>query len=56
MIEIFRVLADGTGTAPSRAARRPVARSCRCQLVWNGSASHSAWSRVTRSFIAITTP
>ena len=33
MIEIFRVLADGTGTSPCRSARAPLARSFRNQLV-----------------------
>src|SRR5262250_2205586 len=51
MIEIFRVLADGTGTAPRRSARSPLARSFRYQLVSKGSASHSSSSRLARSRI-----
>ena len=49
MIEILRVLAEGTGTPPKRSARAPVARSFRYQLVWNGSASHSSLNFWTRS-------
>ena len=33
MIEILRVLAEGTGTAPARSAVAPVVRSFRYQLV-----------------------
>src|SRR2546428_3860326 len=51
MIEIFRVLADGTGTSPSRSARAPVARSFRYQLAWKFAASHSSLRRFTRSRI-----
>src|SRR5206468_3596353 len=49
MIEILRVLADGTGTSPIRSARAPVARSFRYQLAWNGTASHNPFSCSTRS-------
>src|SRR5712691_5389248 len=52
MIEILRVLADGTGTSPRRSARSPLARFFRYQLVSNGSASHSSSSRLARSRIA----
>src|SRR5215831_140097 len=51
MIEILRVLADGTGTVPKRSAVAPVARSFRNQLVWNGRASHRSFRRSTRSRI-----
>src|SRR3989454_4164843 len=51
MIEILRVLADGTGTAPRRSALAPVARSLRYQLAWNFSASHSSLRRLARSRI-----
>ncbi len=53
MMEIFRVLAEGTGVSPSRLAVSPVARSLRYQLVWKGRASHSAFIRVTRSRIRV---
>jgi hypothetical protein len=33
MIEIFRVLADGTGTSPRRLEVAPVVKSLRYQLV-----------------------
>jgi hypothetical protein len=52
MIEIFRVLADGTRMSPCRSARAPVAVSLRYQLAWNGTASHSASRRSTSSRIA----
>src|SRR5262245_21186944 len=42
MMEILRVLAEGTGRSPRRSARRPVGRSFRYQLVWKGRASHSS--------------
>src|SRR5882672_5332069 len=51
MIEILRVLADGTGTSPSRSAVAPVARSFRYQLAWKSAASHSSLRRFTRSRI-----
>src|SRR5262249_57784721 len=51
MIEIFRVLAEGTGVSPRRFAVSPLRRSLRYQLVWNGRASQSAFIRVTRSSI-----
>jgi C4-dicarboxylate transporter len=43
MMEIFRVLAEGTGVSPRRSARAPVVRSLRYQLVWKGRTSHSAF-------------
>src|SRR5437870_12949640 len=52
MIEILRVLADGTGTSPRRLAVAPVARSFRYQPVWNSARSHSSSSRFARSRIA----
>jgi hypothetical protein len=51
MIEIFRVLADGTGTSPSRWALAPVARSFKYQLAWKPAASHISSSRFTVSRI-----
>src|SRR4026209_1942846 len=48
-MEIFRVLAEGTGTSPSRSARAPRSRSCRYQLVWKGRASHSAFIRLIKA-------
>src|SRR5439155_11970225 len=51
MIEILRVLADGTGTSPRRSALAPVAKSLRYQLAWKGAASHSSLRRFTRSRI-----
>src|SRR5260370_24539409 len=53
MIEILRVLAEGTGTSPSRSARAPVAQSLRYQLVWNGSVSQRASRRAARAFLAL---
>src|SRR6266852_7105820 len=52
-IEILRVLAEGTGTSPRRSARRPLTRSFRYQLVWNGSASQRASRRAASSFMAL---
>src|SRR6267142_2354288 len=52
-IEILRVLAEGTGTAPRRSARCPLVRSFRYQLVWNGSASQRALRRPASSFMAL---
>src|SRR5438128_6068259 len=49
MMEIFRVLADGTGTSPRRSARSPLVRSFKYQLVSNGSPSHSSSSCLARS-------
>src|SRR5262245_1519551 len=51
MIEILRVLADGTGMSPRRLALAPVARSFRYQPVSNSARSHSSSSRFTRSRI-----
>src|SRR5262245_1368073 len=52
MIEILRVLADGTATSPRRSAVAPVARSLRYQLTWNSALSHSSSRRFTRSRMA----
>src|SRR5690349_18738302 len=49
MMEILRVLAEGTGTSPRRSARSPLARSFRYQLVWNGSVSQRASRRAASS-------
>src|SRR3989442_1863091 len=49
MMEIFRVLAEGTGTPPKRSARWPLTMSFTYQLDGNGCASHSALRRTTRS-------
>src|SRR6185436_13899230 len=53
MMEILRVLAEGTGTPPKRSARAPVARSFKYQLVWKGSASHSSLNFCTSSRIGL---
>src|SRR4029453_5982977 len=51
MIEILRVLAEGTGTSPRRLAVVPVARSLRYQLTWNSALSHSSLRLFIRSRI-----
>src|SRR5438552_8061833 len=56
MIEILRVLADGTGTSPARFAVSPLLQSLRYQLDWNGSASHRAFICLARSFTDMTPP
>src|SRR6185503_16167810 len=53
MIEILRVLAEGTGTPPKRSARWPVVMSLTYQLDWKGSASHISLRRTTRSRMAL---
>src|SRR5262245_338898 len=55
MMEILRVLAEGTGRSPRRSARQPVARSFRYQLVWKGRASHSSF-RVFSSACMVVPP
>src|SRR5262249_36406263 len=49
MIEIFRVLAEGTATLPRRSAAAPLARSFRYQLTSNSAPSHSSLRLLTRS-------
>src|SRR5262245_27820589 len=56
MMEILRVLADGTGSWPSRSASSPVRRSLRYQLVRNGWSSHSACSCAVSGAIMLDTP
>src|SRR4029453_8453698 len=49
MIEILRVLAEGTATLPRRSASTPLARSLRYQLTSNSPPSHRSLRLFTRS-------
>src|SRR5690242_20335944 len=51
MIEILRVLADGTTTSPARSAVSPVFKSLKYQLVVYGCSSQRAFSFAIRSDI-----
>src|SRR2546429_8106917 len=51
MIEILRVLAEGTATSPRRLAVAPLARSRRYQLTSNSALSLSSLRRFTKTRI-----
>src|SRR5207253_11105805 len=51
MIEVLRVLAEGTATFPRRSAATPLARSFKYQLTSNSARSHSSLRFFTRSRI-----